>query len=119
MKDNLQEIEEGDLVILLANSALSLKKVVKVTSTQIHLENRKYRKDGSEITPEKWCSTIIFAPMSKPKYSDKAWFESYNEQQQKLKLEKKTLISEINAVDLTKLPISSLKEVLKLLKGNT
>lgn len=110
MKDSLEQIQVNDFVIVSGKNDLLLKKVTKVTNTQIHIGDTKYRKDGSEINSDKWHSTRIYAPNQKRYvHSSSTALEEYKTQKDELQKEKAELISEIKAFDLEKLPISKLR----------
>lgn len=118
MKNSLADIVTGDKVISLANGKLRLVEVTHTTKTQIHIGTIKYRKNGSELSDDKWHSSQIFAPLQKqvPSIEDsQTWLDCYQEQQEKLKAEKQSLIEQIALVDMSKIPASTLKQVLSLL----
>lgn len=65
MKDNIQDLESGDSVVVCEPKAkYTLTTVDRVTNTQILVNGRKYRKlDGSEINGIAWKYTFIKAPL--------------------------------------------------------
>jgi len=117
LKDSLEQIQQGDKVILSSRHGYSIKVVDRVTSTQIIIGDTKYRKNGSEITANSWASTSIHAPLAKHVMSDQTWLDCYEQQQQKIKDEKEGLISKINTFDLTKVSNQKLNQILEVLKG--
>lgn len=118
LKSSLEEIAVDDYIIYSASKSngYELKKVTKVTKTQIHVNNRKFRKSGTEITHEIWHKDNIFAPLDRS-YSGEYYVDIYRKQRLQVTEQRKIAIESIKNTDFTKVSLATMQKVIELLKG--
>lgn len=67
-KSNLADIEAGDFVVVFiagwrSENDYDLRKVDRVTKTQIVVGNKKFRRNGSKVGASGFCRDYIYAPL--------------------------------------------------------
>lgn len=120
LKESLQDVEVGNIVIRSKGGYYTAPKVTKVTKTQITIEDstRFNKNGGREVGGSKWHSGHIYAPLETLYGStDTTWLESFYAQRDARQARREKLIEDIKAIKLTTLSTERLERILQTMKG--
>ena len=95
----INDLQEGDLVIVISNNCKLLTKVDRVTKSQIIINNVRFRRDNGCRCGDKWCIQRIVVPT----------------EMEIEEIRRDKLIAAIKTYDFDSLPTPKLKKALKML----